>query len=326
MPALRMSAPRPASPSRRSRAGVLAAAALAATVVALAGCAGSNPLAPETAGAGDTSAASGKIVVGSAAFAEDEILAYVYADALKAAGFDVDVKPSIGARDAYIAALQDGSIDLVPEYTGNLLQYFDSSATAQSPDDVVAALQQAVPSGFEVLDAAEAQDADSYNVTKAFSEQYGVTSLADLAKVPVPISVGANPELAERPYGIPGLKSIYGVDATLVPINDGGGPNTLAALLDGTVQLADIYSTTPSIAENDLVTLADPEHMILAQNVIPLIASASASDEVVKVLNAIQAKLTTADLIAMNTRSSGDEKASSQRIADDWLAANGFAG
>jgi len=302
---------------------ILAAAGIAASAVVLAACASANPLSP---GDGDTSTAGGRIVVGSAAFPEAEILAYIYADGLKAAGFDVDVKPSIGARDAYIGALEDGSIDVVPEYTGNLLQYFDANATAQSPDDVLAALKTAVPSGFEVLDPAEAQDADSYNVTKAFSEQYGVTSLADLVKVTVPLSVGANPEFADRPYGIPGLKSVYGVDATLVPINDGGGPNTLAALLDGTVQLADIYSTTPSIAENDLVTLDDPEHMILAQNVIPLIASAAASDEVVSTLNAIQAKLTTEDLIAMNERSSGDEKASSQTIADDWLAQHGFAG
>jgi len=307
-------------PARR----ILAAAAAAVAALTLAACASSDPLGPGDADTG-SAAPAGKIVVGSAAFPEAEILAYIYADGLKAAGFDVDVKPSIGARDAYIGALKDGSIDLVPEYTGNLLQYFDSAATAQSPDDVMAALKTAVPAGFEVLDAAEAQDADSYNVTKAFSDQYGVTSLADLAKVTVPLSVGANPEFAERPYGIPGLKSVYGVDATLVPINDGGGPNTLAALLDGTVQLADIYSTTPSIAENGLVTLDDPQHMILAQNVVPLIATAAASDGVTKVLNAIQAKLTTADLIAMNTRSSGSEKASSQRIADDWLAANGFA-
>ncbi len=300
-----------------------ALALAAAATLALAACSSGDPLAAPTGG---SSSSSGTITIGSAAFPEAEILAYIYAGALEGAGFTVDVKPSIGARDAYIGALEDGSIDLVPEYTGNLLQYFDPTATAQSPDDVEAALQTAVPAGFEVLDPAQAQDADSYNVTKAFSDQYGVTSLADLTKVTVPISVGANPEFAERPYGIPGLKSVYGVDATLVPINDGGGPNTLAALLDGTVQLADIYSTTPSISANDLVTLDDPQHMILAQNVVPLISKAAASDAVVAVLDKVQAKLTTADLIAMNARSSGDEKASSDKIAADWLAQVGLAG
>lgn len=305
-------------PARR----LAAAAAIAATALTLAACASGNPLGESSGSPGD----SGTITVGSAAFAESEILAYIYAGALEAGGYEVDVKPSIGARDVYIAALQDGSIDVVPEYTGNLLQFFNANATAQSPDEVEEALAEAVPEGYAALDAAEAQDADSYNVTKEFSEQYGVTSLADLAGVPVALSVAANPELAERPYGIPGLKSVYGVDATLVPINDGGGPNTLQALLDGTVQLADIYSTTPSIAENDLVTLEDPEHMILAQNVVPLISVAALDQGAIDLLNAVQAKLTTEDLIAMNARSSGEEKASSEQIAADWLAEAGLAG
>lgn len=290
-------------------------AATVAALLALAGCASSNPLTQPS-----QTSDVGTVTIGSAAFPESEILAYVYADALEANGIHTQVTPNIGARDAYIAALKDGSIDLVPEYTGNLLQYFDASATAQSSDDVYAALTTAVPAGFEVLDQAQAQDADSYNVTSDFSQQYGVTSLADLAKVTVKLKVGANPEFKTRPYGIPGLKSVYGVDATLVPINDGGGPNTLKALLNGDVQLADIYSTTPSIAQNNLVTLADPQHMILAQNVVPLISTAKASDQVAKVLNTVDAALTTQDLIEMNTKSSGDAKESAQQIAQEWLA------
>lgn len=295
------------------------AALTAAAGLVLSGCASGDPMS-EPDGTGTT------IVVGSAAFPESEILAYVYAEALRASGIEVEVRPSIGARDAYIAALEDGSIDLVPEYTGNLLQYFDSAGTAQSSEEVYTALTEAVPDGLSVLDQAEAADADSYNVTRAFSEEYGVTSLADLAQVPIALRVAANPEFAERPYGIPGLLEVYGVEATLVPINDGGGPNTLKALLDGDVELADIYSTTPSIAANDLVTLDDPESMILAQNVVPLIDTSVLSDEVAAAINAVQGALTTEDLIAMNTRSSGDEKASAEQIAADWVAASGLFG
>ena len=299
-----------------------AAAAVALAALTVAGCASSDPLSGGASGgpgSGATSSGSGSaIVVGSAAFPEDEILAYVYADALQANGIDASVSPNIGARDAYIAALKDGSIDLVPEYTGNLLQYFDQAATAQSSDDVYAALQKAVPQGYEVLDQAQAQDADSYNVTSEFSQKWGVTSLADLSKVTDPLTVAANPEFQDRPYGIPGLKSVYGVDATLLPINDGGGPNTVAALTSGQAQLADIYTTTPAITQDNLVTLADPSHMIVAQNVVPLINSAKASDDVMRVLNKVQASLTTDDLIQMNTQSSNDKTAADD-IAKQWL-------
>ncbi|MGK0721447.1 ABC transporter substrate-binding protein [Leucobacter sp. W1478] len=298
-------------------------AALAALALTLTACASGDPLGNNGEGAGQDTSAMGSVTVGSAAFAESEIIAYIYAGALERSGIEVSVTPAIGARDVYIAALQDGSIDLVPEYTGNLLQFFDAEADAQGMDEVYSALVAAVPEGFEVLDQAEAADADSYNVTSAFSEEYGVTSLADLANVPVPLSVAANPEFAERPYGIPGLRDIYGADVTLVPINDGGGPNTLQALLDGQVQLANIYSTTPSIAENNLVTLADPENMILAQNVVPLISSAKAEPAVVEAINSVQGALTTEMLIELNTLSSVD-KLSAQAIAERWLDESGL--
>jgi osmoprotectant transport system substrate-binding protein len=294
-----------------------AAGMLALASLALAACSSGNPLDTSSSAAGGSSSGS-SVIVGSAAFPENEILAYVYADALNQNGIKATVKPNIGQRDAYIAALKDGSIDLVPEYTGNLLQYFDAKATAQSSDDVYNALKTAVPSGYTVLAKAEAQDADSYNVTKAFSDQYGVKSLDDLKKVTIPLKVAANPEFQTRPYGIPGLKSEYGVTATLVPISDGGGPNTVKALTGGDVQLADIYSTTPSIKSENLVTLSDPKNMILAQNVVPLISEKAATDKVKAVLEKVQAALTTDDLIQMNTKSSVD-KESADQVAKDWL-------
>jgi osmoprotectant transport system substrate-binding protein len=307
-----------------------AAGALGLAALVLTGCSGNNgnPLSDDSGSKGS----SDTITVGSAQFPENEILAYIYADALTNAGVKADVKPNIGQRDRYIAALKSGEIQLVPEYTGNLLQFLDANATATSSDDVYSALQSATTSGgsgkldagkAEVLDQAPGEDADSYNVTKDFSDKNHVTSLADLKNVTTPLKVGANPEFATRPYGIPGLKSAYGVDATLEPISDSGGPNTLKALLDGTVQLADIYSTTPSIKQNKLVTLEDPEHLIAAQNVVPLIASDKASAKVKSTLNKVSAKITTDALIDLNTKSSVD-KQSAEQIAKDWVKANGF--
>src|SRR6185437_13536696 len=144
-------------------------------------------------------------------------------------------------------------------------------------------------------------DADSYNVTKAFSEKWKVTSLDDLKKVTDPLTVGANPEFQTRPYGIPGLKSAYGVTATLKPISDSGGPLTVAALKNGDVQLADIYTTTPAIKDNGFVVLKDPKNLIAAQNILPLINTKKASDKVKSVLDKVSAELTTDDLITMNS-------------------------
>ena len=122
------------------------------------------------------------ITVGSANFPENEIIAQIYAIALQATGATVKTKFNIGSREKYMPALQDGEVDLIPEYSGVLLQFFDKSATATSPADVFAALPKALPAKLEVLNQAQAQDSDSLCVTKATADKYGLTSIADLAK------------------------------------------------------------------------------------------------------------------------------------------------
>lgn len=314
----------------RTRKGLIAAAgALSLAALVLTGCSGNNgnPLSDDSGSKGS----SDTITIGSAAFPESAILAYIYADALSDAGVKTTVKANIGQRDRYIAALKNDEIQLVPEYTGNLLQFLDSTSKASSSDDVYTALQGAVKDGGgkldagkdEVLDQSPGQDADSYTVTKKFSDQYGVTSLADLSKVKTKLTVGANPEFATRPYGIPGLKSAYGVTAELKPYSDSGGPNTLKALLANDVQLADIYTSDPSIKSNNLVTLKDPKSLIAAQNIVPLIASDKATAKVKDTLNQVSAKITTAELSDLLTKSYTD-KQSSDAIAKDWVKANGF--
>jgi len=293
--------------------------AVAATVamgLSLAAC-GDDPTEGE-ASASDT------ITVGSAQFPENEILAEIYAQALEAKGVKVEKKLNIGAREVYIKALQNGEIDLVPEYSGNLLTYFDPKATATSAADVEDALDDALPDELEVLDPAAAEDKDSLNVTKEFADKNGVASIADLKKVDG-LKLGANPEFKTRSYGIPGLEKVYGITGVkFTAISDGGGPATLKALLDGKIDVADIYSTTPSITENNLVTLEDPQNLIAAQNVIPLISDKKASDKVEDILDAVSAQLTTEDLLALNAKNQGADKAKPADLAKEWLTSKGL--
>lgn len=315
--------------NRRTLLGVPGLAALA-----LAACSSADPLAPGTTppaattpgAAGTTAAAGTTITVGSAGFAESEIIAELYAQILEHEGFTVERRMQIGARDAYFKALTDGSIDLVPEYSGNFLQFLDPKATATDPEAIIAAIPAALPDGLRVLAPAQAEDKDAWCVTSEFSTKNQITSLADLAGFAGTLRLVGNPELAERPYGPKGLTAIYQVPADrmqFTPIDDGGGPLTVQALTNGDADLADIFTTTPAIKANDLVALDDPKHMILAQNVIP-VASAKVPAAADAVLDKVQAVLTTDDLIAMNTRNQGDEKASPAAIARDWLGAKGL--
>ena len=304
-----------------SRARTRLLTALAGTAVAalaLAGCASSNPLdSGSTPGGGDT-ASSSTIVIGSQAYYSNEIIAEIYAQALEGAGFTVDRQFNIGQRDTYMPSLEDGSIDLFPEYTGNLLQFFEPDTTATTPDDVYAALQEALPDGLTVLDQSPATDQDSYNVTAAFAEEHNLTSIADLADVDG-LVLGGAPELEKRPYGPTGLKDVYGVDVTFSPTAD----TTVDELVAGNIQLADVYSADPLIKTKDLVTLEDPEGLFLASNVVPLV-NADIADEIADVINAVSAALTPEGLIALNVESTVDQR-SPEDIAKDWLADNGLS-
>ena len=297
--------------------------ALGAVVVgaslALAGCASDDPLDPATGTGGDDD--KGTIVIGSQAYYSNEIIAEIYAQALENEGFTVTRQYQIGQRDAYLPELEGGTVDLIPEYTGNLLQFYKADTEATTSDDVYAELADALPENLTVLEQSPATDQDSYNVTKAFAEENDVESIADLAGLP-DIVLGGNAELETRPYGVQGLKETYDVDVTFTAIGDSGGPLTVQALKDGVITVGNIYSGDPNIAANELVTLEDPEGLFLASNVVPLVNKEIAPD-IADIINAVSAKLDAAGLSALNSLSVNDEE-SSDTIATDWLTENGF--
>lgn len=290
-------------------------AALAAFAVALGGCSGSGS-------AGE--AEDGPIVVGSQQYYSNEIIAELYAQALEDAGHQVDRQYQIGQREVYLPEIESGAIDVMPEYSGNLLQYYDKETAAASPAEVVTALAEALPAGLRVLAPAQATDQDSFNVTTRFATEYDLVSLDDLADVAVPLVVGANSEFETRPYGPEGLREVYGIEVTVLPIEDSGGPLTVAALLSGDVNVADIYSADPAIAANGFVTLEDPRALVLPQQVLPLV-SERVDEEMARILDAVSAELGTAELIALNARSV-TEQLSADQIAREWLAEKGLVG
>jgi osmoprotectant transport system substrate-binding protein len=293
-----------------TRTKAIGAVALAAALTASA-CSSGDPLSSGESD-GDT------IVIGSQDYYSSEIIAEVYAQSLEDAGFTVERQFRIGQREAYLPEIEGGSIDLFPEYTGPLLQYWVPDTEARLSDDVYAALQEATPDGLRVLAQSPATDQDSYTVTRAFADEWSLTTVDDLANVTVPITMGANSEAESRPNGPQGLLDTYGIEVGFTPIEDGGGPLTVAALNDGDIQMAIIYTADPSIAANDLVSLQDTKGVFLASHVVPL-ASDNVNDEAAAVIDAVSAAMTPEALLTMNARSVNEELPA-ETIAKDWLA------
>lgn len=288
---------------------------LGAVAVLFTGCgAGSDPL----NGSAEVDAeADETIVVGSQAYYSNEIIAEIYAQALEAEGFEVDRQFQIGQREVYLPELEAGQIDLLPEYTGNLVQYYESEAVGGSPQEVYEQVQQALPDSLQALDWAEATDQDSYTVTAATAQEYGLESIGDLTAMGDSVTIAANSEFEARPYGPAGALEFYGVTVEVIGVEDSGGPLTVGALIDGSVDVADIYTSSPAIAAQDLVILADPEHLILPQNIVP-VASSNLDEAALEVINEIQSELSLEALIELNTRSIEDQS-SSAVVAEQWL-------
>ncbi|MEZ0054439.1 osmoprotectant transport system substrate-binding protein [Mycobacterium sp. MAA66] len=300
---------------------ILTVLALVLAVV-LTGCGSSNPL-----GGGGITGDLKSIAVGSADFPESKIIAEIYAQALEANGFTVGRQFGIGSRETYIPAVKDHSIDLIPEYTGNLLQYFDPKTKASTPEDVELALQRALPGDLSILTPSPAADTDTVAVSEETARKWDLKTIGDLARHSAEVKFGAPSEFLQRTEGMPGLKAKYGLDvapANFIAISDGGGPATVRALVDGTVTAADIFSTAPAIVQENLVVLDDPKHNFLAANVVPLVASQKKSDLLKTVLDAVSAKLTTQDLIELNTAVSGNGGVDADQAARKWVHDNGF--
>ena len=324
----------PCSGRQLARRGLLAGVGIATGLLALSACSDTDPFAIDRASGGYS---GGPIIIGSQQYYSNEIIAELYAQMMEKTGLTVTRQYQIGQREVYLPELEAGKIHVIPEYGGNLLEYYSKTSASGGPTATTAtatatvtpsrtasdttsiqdALLRTLPHSLTVLNPAEATDQDSLTVTKATAQAHSLTSIGDLASLGRPITIAANSEFTTRPYGPKGLKAVYGVDASVTPVEDSGGPLTVKALTDGTVDVADIYSSDPAIRAKNLVILSDPQMLILPQNVTPLV-SASLPAIAATAINRVSALLTPDELRSLNQRSTG-EKLSSKTIATDWL-------
>ena len=156
--------------------------------------------------------ATGSLKVGTADFAESEIVGQIYAQVLSEAGVDVSVRSNIGERSAYIPLLKQGDIDLIPEFTASLLVYLNADATPSGDLDTTyqAAKAEAEKNGFTLLEPSNVNDVNVFVVTKKTADEHNLTTLSDLAKSGVGLRWGVAPACKDNAQCIPGLEKTYG--------------------------------------------------------------------------------------------------------------------
>jgi osmoprotectant transport system substrate-binding protein len=305
----------------KRRMMALAAVGAAAALV-LTACGSSNG---DDSGGGD----KGTLTIGSANFPESELIARMYAHALEDAGYKINVKAQIGSREVYIKALENNEIQVVPEYVGTVTEFFN--AQINGPDapttkplataDAYATYQQLnlmIHSlGLIASPPSQAADQNAFAVTADFASKNSLTKLSDLAKLNGTLVLGGPPECPTRPFCQPGLEKTYGLQFKSFKATDGGGPVTIGALKDGTIQLGLVFSSDGSVVAANLKILQDDKNLQQADNIIGLMRTEVPNDAQA-VVNKVNTALTTEDLQQLNKQISVD-KDEPDDLAAQWV-------
>lgn len=265
-----------------------------------------------------------KIVIGSANFPESVMLANMYALALEEIGVDVEVRSNIGSREVYFRALQQGEIDVFPEYTGSLLNYLvDGAVNDTSTEALIAGLRAALEPEIRVLNPSSAENRNGLVITRELSERLGVTTTSQLAAYAGELVAGGAPETRERADGLPGYERVYGIAFADWVDLDPGGPLTVSALTRGDIDVARLFTSMGVIAASDWVVLEDDGGLIPSENIVPIVRDDVLTDAIRDVLNRISQELTLDELIGMNRRVEIDND-DPDVVARDWLVSKGL--
>lgn len=321
----------------RVRKSVLVAALLTLALL-LSACAGEEALQEgggdgattqaTPSGAPATDVAAGEqcpVIVGSANFIEQLILANMYADVIeRQTGTEVERRLNLGSREVVFPSLRSGELTLLPEYSGALLAFLtEGEAPEKEPEPVMEALREELPESIIALEPSEAQDKDGLAVTQETAEEFDLETISDLEGVANDFVVGGPAEMEERDVGLPGLREVYGLEFENFRALDAGGPLTTEALSSGQIDVGRVFTTQGVIDERNWVVLEDDKNLAPAQQIVPVGQECALTDEVQTALNELSAALTTEDLTTLNKRVLVDRE-DPEDVAADFLEQEGL--
>jgi len=318
---------------KTSRMRLLALLLVTALVAVTAGCGSDDDNGGGGGGGGGSSTASsdqpgkGKpaVTIGTKDFTEEFILGELYAQALKAKGYSVNLKKNIGATEITDKAMTSGKIDGYPEYSGeSTATVFGIDKLYDSPEATVAdAKKHYEQRGQVVSDATPFEDVDAIAATKAFAQQHGLASMEDLKKLTPSFTLGARPEFKNRQVGLKGMEEVYGIDnAKFKQLALG---LQYKALDKGDVDTANIFSTDAQLASGKYTVLKDPKGVFGFQNVLFVINKpkydALGGTQFMDVINSVNKLLTAEAMRSMNSAVDIDKKDPAE-VAKAFLEAN----
>lgn len=275
---------------------------------------------------GDGASGGGDVItVGAVTFAENQIVAEMYALVLEREGIEVDRRFNFSDRESMLPELESGAVDVVPEYLASLLTALDPEADPGSDAvENLSALESPLEEiGATALEPASANDTNAIVVAGQTAERYDLATVSDLEPHASKLVFGGPPECPEREFCLKGLEDVYGLEFKEFKALDAGGSLTVAALTSGEIDVALLFSTSGVISERGWVLLDDDQGLQAAENITPVIRHDAHTDEIEAALNAVSAALTTEKMTELNAMVEVEGK-DFRQVATDFLRAEGL--
>ena len=300
----------------------------------LAACGGSSSGGTPSGGNSSSSGgASGSLTVGAAGFTESNVLAHMYADLLIKAGFTVNVK-TVSSQEIFQSSLENGQIAVVPEYAATYANSMETEVTGnKSPTSASPDLQTTLTNlekflkqkGLVHLDPANAVDQNAFAVSKTFASQHHLTTLTDLGKTGMSVTLAATPECPQRPFCQPGLEHTYKIKISKILPLGFDSIEVKNAVKQGKAQLGLVATTDATLSQFGLVILTDDQHLQNADNLIPIVNAKALQQhpQIADAINPLASVLTTADLATLNNQVDGERK-TAQEVARTYLTSKGL--
>lgn len=272
------------------------------------------------------------IKIGSDGFYEAKLMGEIYAQVLENAGYTVERNLGLGARDVTSAAIESGQIDLKPEYIGSGLGFYDKTKPTGDPAANAAALGEVLADkggGITVLGYTPGEDTNAFVVRGETATERSLTKISDLTAVAGELKWGLPPECVDNPLCGGALKDAYGIDVATLQVTPLGACDApIAEALNGSaIDVAELCSTQPAIAQFGFVVLDDDKDTQPAENIAPIVRN----DYLAKVdaaafqalLDAASDKMTTEELTRLGVLVAVDQKDVAD-VATEWLTAQGL--
>jgi glycine betaine/choline ABC-type transport system substrate-binding protein len=321
------------------RLGVLV---VLATALVLSACGSSNDNNTSTSAAGTGTSSSGNpsvikanpannsktVTIGSKNFTEEFILGQIYAQALKAAGYNVKTELNLGSEQIAHRAVKSGQVDAYPEYTGTALtSFFGMKATAVPKDEQKAyelARADFAKEGLTALAPTPFTDSNGVGMLKTKADQLGISKISDLKAKAPQLTFSGTPECPQRPDCLLGLKQVYGLKFKKVTAVDPSLRHTVLTTNKADVSI--VFTTDGQLAQGKEKLLADDKHMFPPYNVTLVFKTDQLNQlgaDAQKTIALVQKGLTTPAMQELNSRVDID-KQTPAAVAKAYLTESGY--